>query len=210
MQANPGTSPRTGQILIGASAHTVTQSGTAAATLGKIAPAGVEGWPNGRTFDNLPPNAVDGSLTTFTWTTNPFNTAAPAYLGLNFGAAKPVSRLRLYKSNDGGGGATSDNFKNLVIEYTATPASVPLAQRVWTRVGNLRNGYQGGELLNAVAVNLDGTVTRDGHESPVSGWASLTFDAVNATGIRVGFSNVTNPLFYNHYKVFEFEAWGAQ
>ena len=26
--------------------------------------------------------------------------------------------------------------------------------------------------------------------------------------VRIGFSNVTNPAFYNHYKVYEIEAWG--
>ena len=99
-------------------------------------------------------------------------------------------------------------FKNLTIEYTTTSASTPLASRNWTRVTGLTNGFQGTELLNAVAVNADGSVTRDAHNSAVSGWASLSFNAVGATGVRIGFSNVTNQTFFNHYKVYEFEAYG--
>jgi hypothetical protein len=52
----------------------------------------------------------------------------------------------------------------------------------------------------AASVNRDGTVTADNHDSARSGWASLSFDAVNATGIRIGFSNVTS-LSQNHYRV---------
>ena len=55
-------------------------------------------------MDNPPPNAVDGNTNTFTWTTNPNNTQTPSYFGVNLGTAKAVSRIRLYKDNDGGRG----------------------------------------------------------------------------------------------------------
>ncbi|MFN7924135.1 MAG: discoidin domain-containing protein [Bryobacteraceae bacterium] len=184
-------------------------SGTGGSTaLSRITPLVARGWPNERNFDNPPPNAVDGNTSTFTWTTNPFNTVLPSYFGVDFGASKPVSRIRIFKDNDGGGGTLSDHFKNLVIEYTTTPASTQLPDRTWTRVTGLVNGFNGAELLQAVAVNSDGTITRDSHNSSNSGWASLTFNAVNATGIRIAFSNVTSPTFFNHYKVHEFEAYG--
>lgn len=174
----------------------------------KITPLTARGWPNERNFNNPPANAVDGSTDTFTWTTNPNNTALPSYFGADFGASKPVSRIRLFKDNDGGGGTSSDFFKNLSIEYTTSPATTPLPERTFTRVTGLTNGYKSTELLAAVSVNSDGTVTRDSHNSSNGGWASLTFNAVNATGIRIAFSNVTSPTFFNHYKVHEFEAYG--
>ncbi len=72
----------------------------------------------------------------------------------------------------------------------------------------MTNGFQGSELLVATSVNSNGTVSADNHDSIKSGWASLSFTAVNATGIRIGFSNVTT-LAQNHYRVYEFEAYGG-
>jgi hypothetical protein len=183
--------------------------GAAAENLSRITPLIARGWPNERTFDNPPRNAVDGNTSSFTWTTNPNNTAAPSYFGVDFGATKPVSRIRLYKDNDGGGGTQSDPVKNLIIEYTTSSPAVPLEGRTWVRVSGLTNGYLGAELLTAAAVNADGTVTRDSHNSTTNGWASLSFAPVEATAVRIGFSNVTSNTFFNHYKVHEFEAYGA-
>ncbi|MDX1981621.1 MAG: choice-of-anchor D domain-containing protein, partial [Bryobacteraceae bacterium] len=126
-------------------AGVATPGGGVGGTLEKITPLRARGWPNERTFDNPPPNAVDGNTNTFTWTTNPNNIASPSYFGADFGASKPVSRIRLYKDNDGGGGTLSDHFKNLVIEYTTTNASTPLPERTWTRVTGLANGFNGTE-----------------------------------------------------------------
>ena len=95
-----------------------------------------------------------------------------------------------------------------MIEYTASPVSTPLSQRVWTPVTGLANGFQGTELWQASAVNANGTVNADNHDSARNGWASLTFTAVSATGIRIGFSNVTT-LAQNHYRVYEYEAYGG-
>jgi hypothetical protein len=61
--------------------------------------------------------------------------------------------------------------------------------------------------MTAASVNANGTVSADNHNSLLNGWASLTFDAVTATGLRVGFSNAT-PLQQNHYRVYEFEVYG--
>ena len=69
------------------------------------------------------------------------------------------------------------------------------------------NGFQGSELMTAARVNPNGMVSGDYHNSSERGWASLTFDAVSATGLRVGFSNAT-PLRYNHYRVYEMEIYG--
>ena len=56
----------------------------------------------------------------------------------------------------------------------------------------------------------NGTVTGDNHNSAVSGWASLGFTAVNATGIRIGFSNPPGSAYPNvHYRVYEFELFGS-
>jgi hypothetical protein len=155
--------------------------------------------------NQLPPLAIDGSTSTFTWTTESFANANPSYFAVSLGASASISRLRIFKDNDAGGPGLI--AKNLTIEYTTSDPSVPLASRVWQTVSGLANGYQGAELLTATAVNANGTVTADNHNSLVSGWASLTFTPVNATGIRIGFSNVT-PLCCNHYRVYEFQLYG--
>jgi hypothetical protein len=85
-------------------------------------------------------------------------------------------------------------------------------------VTGLTNGYQSTELLDATTVDANGAVTGDVHDSPAGdGWASLSFDQVVATGLRVSFRNpnpvpicdgVTPNGACNHYHVAEFEAHG--
>ncbi len=176
----------------------------------------VAGFPNGRTYSgDLLPNAIDGDISTFTWTTNPNNIASPSHLAIGFDSTT-VNRLRLWKSAYGGGGW---NSKNLTIQYST--GGGPLESRTWTTVSNLTNGFLGAEFLHATTVNSNGTVTGDVHESdgaPGDGWASLTFDSVTATGLRISFSNPGTLYggYYcdgllanedcNHYRVGEFEA----
>jgi hypothetical protein len=83
-------------------------------------------------------------------------------------------------------------------------------------VTNLINGWQGTELMDATSVNANGTVTGDIHDSVAGdGFASLTFDTVTATGLRISFSNPAvvggcgggNPITdCNHYRVADFQA----
>lgn len=181
------------------------------ASASQITLTSAAGFPNGRTFDaDVPANVIDGDITTWTWTTNPNNTVAPSYLAVGFGSTE-VDRIRLWKSPAGGGG---NNSKNLIIQYTTDAG--PLDTRTYTTVADLVNGFNGTELWNGT-VNANGTVTGDIHDSEILGWASLMFDAVTATGIRIGFSNPA-PLFNfcngatgdqtcNHYRVAEFEAY---
>jgi hypothetical protein len=175
----------------------------------------VAGFPNPRTINELPPNAIDGDSTTFTWTTNPNNIASPSHLAIGF-ASTPVSRLRLWKERYGGGG---QNIKNLTIQYTTDDPSVPLSSRSWINVTGLTNGFNGTELMVATAVNSNGTVTGDIHDSPTGdGWASLSFNLVTATGLRISFLNPNPSVPYcdgsfgdqacTHYHVGEFEAHG--
>lgn len=163
----------------------------------------VQGFPNGRTSDDPPANAVDGDINTFTWTTASGNLENPSHLAIGF-ASTSVNRIRLWKDNASGYGF-SPNIKDLTIQYTADTA-VPLSSRTWVTVTGLTNGFLGTELLNATAVNSNGTVTGDVHNSAAGdGWAALTFDTVDATGLRISFS-VPGGSGVNHYRVGEFEA----
>jgi hypothetical protein len=104
-----------------------------------------------------------------------------------------------------------------------TIADPNLATAHWMNVTGLSNGIEGNELLRADAVNEDGTVLHDRHNSsgaqlivdqgtvPDSdGWASLTFDVVHATGLRIGFqvdpAEAPNPPF-NYYRVYEVQVY---
>jgi hypothetical protein len=179
----------------------------APAAAAQIPATSAEGFPNGRTSNDLPSNAIDGNTATFTWTTETNNATSPSYLAIGF-ASSPVNRLRILKTAESGGG-TGTGVKNLVIQYTN--GTGPLVSRYWANVPNLRNGFGGAELLTAGAVNADGTISLDSHNG---GFASLTFDQVEATGLRIGFSNITatgscsvNPNGpCNHYRVAEFQA----
>lgn len=85
-----------------------------------------------------------------------------------------------------------------------------MSLRNWINVTGLSNGYLGSELLNATAVNSNGTVLGDFHDSPTGdGWASLVFNPVQATGVRVFFSKPVNESYvFMHYIVYEFEVYG--
>ena len=179
---------------------------------GQIALTGVAGFPNERTFNDPPVNAIDGDTNTYTWVTQPNNTAAPSYLAVGFDAAT-IDRIRLWKIPYGGGG---NNSKNLIIQYTVDTG--PLSARSYTTVADLISGYAGTEIWDG-QVNLNGTVLNDVLDSTLVGWGSLTFDPVSATGIRIGFSN-PNPIVpycdgttanqtCNHYRVAEFEVYNS-
>ena len=177
------------------------------ATAAKIPLTSAEGFPNGRTSNDPPAYAIDGNTGTATWTTEALNTTSPAYLAVDFPLAT-ATRIRLFKSAEGGGGP---NVKNLVIQYTN--GTGPLSARAWTNVRNLQSGYNGAEPFQAVSVNASGTVDQDTQD--IVGFGSLSFDPVSATGIRIGFSNPFsggtcsgNPSGpCNHYRVYELEVW---
>ena len=177
----------------------------------KVALTSAEAFPNGRTSNDPPSNAIDGNPATFTWSTEAYNVTHPSSLAVGFAEAN-VGRLRLWKERDGGGG---ELVKNLTIQYTT--GTGPLALRTWANVGGLTNGVGGAELLRATAVNADGTVTGDVHNSTTGdGYASLTFTPVRATGLRIAFANPNPnttcsnvPGTCNHYRVGELEAYAV-
>jgi hypothetical protein len=165
-----------------------------AATSSAITITGSTGVPN-RVGDNETSAAHDGSTSTGTFTTPSYTTASPAYLEFSFDSTK-VNRIRLYKNGEYGP-------HDLTIQYTTGTGA--LDARSWTTVSGLANGFEAAELLDATAVNSNGTVTGDVHDSPAGdGWASLTFDTVTATGVRIAFTTLAAN---NHYRVFEFQAY---
>ncbi|HVV38444.1 MAG TPA: Ser-Thr-rich GPI-anchored membrane family protein [Acidimicrobiales bacterium] len=139
--------------------------------------------------------AIDNDLTTETYTTPSNNTQEPSYLEFGF-ASTAMNRIRFIKDNYVG------PF-DLAIQYTTDTAS-DLSARTYTNVSGLTNGFHGTELLNATSVNSDGTVTGDAQNDSTA-WASLSFNRVTATGVRIAFTN-TNPCC-NHYHVYEFAAY---
>jgi hypothetical protein len=175
------------------------------ASSGEIAGAVAYAWPNGRTSNHVPALAVDKDLGTFTWSTEAFNTLV-GNVGLDFAAPALVNRIRLWKDPDRGGPRTPIP-KNLTILYTTDTGA--MESRVWSAVEGLRNGLHDSELLRAGAVNLDGTVDGDVHDSVngTDGWASLVFFPVEATGVAIRFANPPDSTYqYVHYKVHELEA----
>lgn len=186
--------------------------GTGIAHAGQITALSAAGWPNGRTVaGETPLSVIDGNLSTYTYTTNPNNTATPSYLAISF-AETELDRIRLWKYSYGGGG---NDAKNLVIQYT-DDTNPDLTARVYTTVADLISGFEDTELWDGT-VNLNGTVTNDVHNSSTDGWGSLSFDSVLATGVRISFANPAPVVNYcdgtflnqacNHYLVAEFQAY---
>lgn len=176
-----------------------------------VSPVAAHAWPNERTSNQFPSQAIDGSLSSYTWSTESFNTSS-ASLGLRLGSLTTVSRIRLWKdANLGEPGWDFPNpkigKKDLLIQYTTDPTGA-LSSRTWVNVSGLSNGYHGSELLSASSVNSNGSVTGDSHDSFVNGWASLSFNPVSATGIRVFFSKTTGQNYtFMHYRVYELEVY---
>jgi len=180
------------------------QSRASRADATQIPITGVQVFPNERTSSNLPPDAIDGNLTTFTWSTQSGNSAA-ARLAVAFDSTL-VNRLRLWKDDADGASLVSVNAKDLTIQYT-TDTNPDLSLRSWTTVSGLTSGFLGTELINSTAVNSNGTVVADVHDSVNAGdgWASLTFNAPAATGLAILVDHTggnTGPL---HYKVHELQ-----
>src|SRR4051812_6813977 len=91
-----------GVFAVFAAIATLPAAAPAVASSTQIPITSVAGFPNGRTFSgDLLPNAIDGNINTFTWTTNPNNIATPSHLAIGF-ASSPVDRLRLWKEAYGG------------------------------------------------------------------------------------------------------------
>ena len=158
-----------------------------------VALTGVFVTPNQRCCDDPPANAIDGNLATATWSTESGNTIKPAYLEVSF-ASTPVNRLRLYKTADYGP-------HDLVIQYTTDTGD--LSGRTWSNVSGLDNGFKGTEAMSINSINpATASITNDHHDSAASGYASLIFDTVTATGLRIAFSGYQEN---NHYRVHEFE-----
>jgi hypothetical protein len=173
------------------------------ATAALVPLTSVKGWPNGRVSNDTPPNAIDGNTNSYTWTTESNNAVNPSFLGVGFNSS-PVNRIRLWKLPDSGFGFTP-NIKNLAIQYTNNNPATPLDLRTWQNVSGLTTGSGGNEPINASSINANGTVTGDVHNSPAGdGWASLRFDLVQATGMRIAFS-VPSGSPINHYRVGEFQ-----
>lgn len=183
-------------------------------SVGELVIDEIEGQPLDRKVDDPAENAIDGDLNTFTWTTEEFNTISPSYLAIAFEDAEVVNRLRLWKQNAGGGG---ENVKDLEIQFTTDTG--PLSTRTWQTVTGLGTGLADGtEELTAEEVSSLGFVVGDVHDSPSGeGWASLTFDPLVATGLRIAFRNPGGPFGgcdpqnlpsdCNHYRVGEIEAY---
>ncbi|MFN9627751.1 MAG: hypothetical protein ACK6AT_15980, partial [Planctomycetota bacterium] len=175
-----------------------------------ISPVSAQAWPNQRVSGDVPSQAIDGSINTFTWSTESFTTTS-ASLGLELSGLTDIDRIRLWKGNAAGESGLRSR-KDLLIQYT-TDTNANLSDRNWTNVSGLTNGFQGTEYLVATSVNSNGTVIGDFHDSFYSGdgWASLTFNPVQATGIRIFFSKTAGELnTYMHYLVYEFEVYGPE
>ena len=74
----------------------------------------------------------------------------------------------------------------------------------------LNSTYRGWS--NATGVNsADATVDNDHHEFATSGYYSLSFDYVSATGVALQFArDAGDPAQFTHYAVFEFEAYRGE
>jgi hypothetical protein len=162
-------------------------------------------WPNERS-DYVPALAIDRSTDTYTWSTQMYNTQV-ARIGIAFEQPAEVTRIRIWKDDDGTGWPTPVP-KDLTI-YVSNDEG-PLAQRTWMRVSGLMGGFGGAEAYCADSISTDGFVWGDRHDSVNEGhgWGSLVFNPALATGVCIQFANSAGATTqYVHYKLHEIEAY---
>lgn len=146
--------------------------------------------------------AIDGNINTFSYLTQS-GTTGPQLAVFDFGALKTANHLRVAKIGDIDG-LTGPWTMNLEIMYTFGIGDP--TNRTYYPVSGLQNGYNGAELMKAVAVNPDGTIQKDTHDFAVDGWYSLTFDSVNATALAIQLAREpSDPYPYVHYPSFEIQ-----
>ena len=156
--------------------------------------------------------AIDGETGTWSFLT-PSGTTGERIAAVDLGGSEQVNRLRVAKwgdTDDGGSGAGAPGIApidNMDLQILFTTDTGPLESREYAPVGGLTNGFGGTELINADAVNaVDATVDNDHHDFSADGWYSLTFDAVDATGLAILFSrDAGDSSPFTHYRTFEIE-----
>ena len=154
--------------------------------------------------DDLTALLLDGDAGTGSAITAGFTTNANGEQCVGFDLSVPndISRLRMYKAPEYGG-------CDIWVYYT-TDTDADLGQRSWQPVTGLANGYEGTELIT-----LDGTYgSISGNEIFAelhTGWFSVTFDPVHATGIAIGFlMNEYIGVEFLHVWLYEAELYGVK
>lgn len=148
--------------------------------------------------------ATDNRLDTWSYLTPSSYMGVVRFAGNLQGGAQRINRLRVAKQADLDGVENPVDSANLTVLYTT--GSGPLSERTWYPVPNLDNGFNGSERIVADAVNSDGTVEGDRHDFYYNGFYSLTFDAVNATGIGLEVARPAGDRQFTHYPTYSFEA----
>ncbi|MBJ43393.1 MAG: hypothetical protein CMJ80_08985 [Planctomycetaceae bacterium] len=154
---------------------------------------------------------IDDSLTTSSLLTQDGTdrTHGAQRVAVDLGASTMVNRLRVFKEGDLDENSTGDmeliDPVDLFILYTTDTG--PLDQRNYQPVNQLTRGYNGTEQIEAAFVDFDaGKVQQDRHDSPSSGFYSLTFAPVAATGIAIEFiPSDSDGNGRNHYHTHEIQ-----
>jgi hypothetical protein len=133
--------------------------------------------------DDLATLLLDGDTGTFSYTTASFsiNANGEQRIGFALDGLTEVNRIRIQK------------FYGILDHwyYYTTDTDAAMVDRTWLPVTGLTNGHEGAELItmNPTYAYVGGNqVIGEWHPD----WYSLTFDAVNATGIALGFLTNTD------------------
>lgn len=148
-------------------------------------------------------NAYDGNIHTWTYSTAPWCEHSPFYVGIVFPRTTAVSGLRVWKKHRHG--ANHDcGTKSISVVYGSEAPGTPMDERSFIKVHTLTSGFEGREKWVAAQVMSDGLILRDAHDSETKGWASVSFDTVNATVIAL---QVDAQSDYNHLCLGEIHAF---
>lgn len=169
-------------------------AGPAEATSTKLTVVSSRGNPNNRESGDPSPNAFDGNVGTYTWTTESGVDSTTHYLEFCLGSSTTVNRLRILHDT------AEYGPDNLTIQTANNSGSIDELQ-AYANVSGLTSGYNGTELFQGT-VNSDGTVTND-DALYADGYGSLTFNDVTAKCLRIGFAPI--PSTNAHLKVYELE-----
>lgn len=169
-------------------------SAPAGAASTKLTVVSSRGEPNNRTSGEQTAFAFDGNIGTHTWVTESGVDNTTHYFEFCLGASTTVNRLRILHDTGEYGP------DNLTIQTANNSGSIDELQD-YANVTGLTSGYNGTELFQGT-VNSNGTVSND-DALYTDGFGSLTFDAITAKCLRIGFAPI--PSTNAHLKVYELE-----
>ena len=147
--------------------------------------------------------AMDGDIHTWSYTTAAWCEHSPFWVGLHFPGGALISGIRVWKRHQAGK-KRDCGTKDIEVVYTQDGENLAIGDRHYKKVSGLESGFHDTEKWVAEKVDHHSAkVFAETHNSVDDGWASLSFNTVNATVVALQIDSL-DP-HYNHFCIAEMQ-----